>query len=271
MWWKSFNPNEVTVGHPGCSLTDATTSIPASPEINCTYGDLTASRSILLTGDSNATMWTAAFDTWGYLNHWKVIVLSHAACAPWSRPWLPNNTVLWGGVTVGNCELFRQNVLTFVKRYRPNFVVPIGVVIDTESIKSATPTQLQTSLNSEVTDLKRNGATPLLLDPVPSFSLASKMLACVSMSSTNLASCEVTTKSVGSSKINVAYAAAAATTRTPLLQTRPLFCGALVCPIFVKLGMTNYLVYEDGSHISHQYSQILGGALAALMSPYVPN
>ena len=270
MWWKSINPHEVTVGHPACSLKDATITIPASPDVNCAYGDLTASRSILLTGDSNATMWIAAFDTWGYLHHWKIIALSHSACTPWARPWLSKTAVLWGGITVGNCEIFRQNVLTFVKSYRPSFVIPVGIIADTESLKPAPPSQLQAALNSELTDLKRNGGTPLVLEPVPAFALAAKMLACVSMSSTNLSSCEVTTKAVGTSKLNIAYAAAAAATRTPLMATRPLFCGALVCPIFVKLGSTNYLVYEDGYHITHQYSQILGSALDALLSPYVP-
>ena len=32
-------------------------------------------------------------------------------------------------------------------------------------------------------------------------------------------------------------------------------------PLFVTLNAQNFLVYEDGYHISHQYAQIIGAAL----------
>jgi hypothetical protein len=36
------------------------------------------------------------------------------------------------------------------------------------------------------------------------------------------------------------------------------------------LGTTNYLVYQDGYHMTHQYSQILGTALGTALAPYLP-
>ena len=271
LWWKSINPAESSAAHSGCDLKDSTITVPSSPKTKCAYGDLNASRTLLLTGDSNAAMWIPAFDTWGFQSHWKVITLTHASCPPWRRPWLPGSLHLWGGVTVAGCETWRQAVLKSAKTFHPSIVVPVGITTSGgTSAKSVTQAQLTVALKNALTEIKRAGLKPVTLDPIPSFRQASNALACLSLHSNSLTSCEVSTSSLGLSKLNTAYAAATRATSVPLTATRSLFCGPSKCPLLVKLGITNYLVYQNGDHMTHQYSQILGTALGTALAPYLP-
>ena len=270
LWWRSINPAITSAARFGCNLQDSTITVPSSPETKCAYGDLNASRTLLLTGDSNATMWIPAFDTWGFQSHWKVLTLTHAGCPPWKRPWLPGSKRLPGGVTVAGCETWRQAVLKSAKSFNPLIVVPVGLSVATTSPNSVTQTQLTVALKNALTEIKRAGLKPVTLDPMPSFPLASGPLDCLFTRSNSLTSCEVSTSSLGLSKLNTAYAAATRATSVPLTATRSMFCGPSKCPLLVKLGTTNYLVYQDGYHMTHQYSQILGTALGTALAPYLP-
>lgn len=270
LWWRSINPADTSAARLGCNLQDATITVPSSPEIKCAYGDLNATRTLLLLGDSNATMWIPAFDTWGFQSHWKIITLTHAGCPPWLRPWFPGSKRLPGGVTVAGCETWRQAALKSAKSFKPLIVVPVGLAVATSSPNSVTQSQLTFALKNSLMEIKRAGLKPVTLDPIPSFALASGPLDCLLSRRTSLTSCEVSTSSVGLSKLNTAYTTAARSTSVPLVPTRPLFCGPSKCPIIVQLGTTNYLVYQDGYHMSHQYSQILGAALGTALAPYLP-
>jgi len=215
-------------------------------------------------------MWFPAFDAWGYTYGWKVVVLAHSSCSPWARPWLSASTVLWGGVTVGSCETWRKNAISAITALHPSVVIPVGTVADTDASKSASPSQLATAISGLVTSLKASRLTPLLLRPIPNFLLASSPTTCFSAHANNLTSCEVTNSQAATTKIVQGYITAAASSHTTLIPTQSLFCGPKYCPIFVKVGTTTYIVYEDGYHMSHQYSQILGAALGPLLNAVLP-
>ena len=259
LYWTSVNPSFTNPSRPGCVINDAATTIPANIGTTCAYGDTTSTTVIALVGDSNANAWIPGLDTWGYVNKVKVVAVVHAACAPWDRPWLPKDKPIWGDITERKCAVWRSSMINKIQALAPKLVLPVGIAATDKALAFPTKAQLVTELSSMITKL--GGKKVALLEPVPQFSLASSVLACVSGHGTSLRQCVVTSSAVTSNVMNQAVKAAATSKSVPVIGTRSLFCGATYCPLFVSLGGKNYLVYEDGYHISHQYSQIVGAVL----------
>lgn len=259
LFWTSVNPTLSNPSKPGCVINDAATAIPANIGTSCAYGDPTSSTVIALVGDSNANAWIPGLDTWGYVNKVKVVAVVHAACAPWDRPWLPKDKPIWGDITERKCSVWRSSMMQKVQALAAKLVLPVGIAATDKALSFPTKAALVTSLNSMITSL--GGKKVALLEPVPQFPLASSVLACFSGHSTSLRQCEVKKSAVAANPMNQAITAAAKAKGVSVVPTINLFCGATTCPLFVSVASQNYLVYEDGYHVSHQYSQIVGAAL----------
>jgi hypothetical protein len=259
LYWTSVNPGLSNPSKPGCVINDAATTIPAVIGTSCAYGDPTSTRVVALVGDSNANAWIPALDTWGYVNNVKVVAVVHAACAPWERPWLPKDRPIWGEITERKCAVWRRSMMSKVTALSPSLVIPVGITATDKSLKMPTTAELTTALTAMVTYFTPSKVA--LLEPVPQFTLASSVLACVSGHRTSLDQCEVRRSAVTSNALNQVFRQVATSKKVAVIPTLNLFCGPTRCPLFVTLNAQNYLVYEDGYHISHQYAQIIGAAL----------
>lgn len=259
LFWTSINPSTGNPSKVGCIINDAAIAIPADVANNCAFGDTTSNVTIALVGDSNANAWIPAFDTWGYVNHVKVVAIVHAACAPWDRPWLPKDKPIWGDITERKCASWRASMLARVAGLSPKMIFPVGIASTDKQLVFPTQSQVQTSM---VAMVKKFGSKNVaLIEPVPQFSLASAVLSCITAHGSNLRTCSVPRSAVAANFMNKVVKSVSGTQGIPVVNTQNLFCGVNVCPIFATLGGKNYLIYEDGYHISHQYSQIIGSAL----------
>ena len=88
-------------------------SVPPS----CVAGDTTATRTVVLLGDSHAGQWLPALDRLGERDHFRVVPLVKSACAPFDVP----QTI--DGKAFGSCPQFRAWALAKIGQLKPDAIV----------------------------------------------------------------------------------------------------------------------------------------------------
>lgn len=87
--------------------------------VNCTYGDLTASRTIALAGGSHAEHWLPALDLLGQLHHFKVVTYLKMGC-PLSTEQVP--LIMGNNAPYPQCREWVQTTMTKLLSDRPDYV-----------------------------------------------------------------------------------------------------------------------------------------------------
>jgi len=88
----------------------------------CTYGDLKASRTIVLYGDSHAAQWFPALDKIGRENNLKIISLTKSTC-----PAAEVKKELIGIYRVKECQAFRDYAVERIRKEKPLAVIMSGM------------------------------------------------------------------------------------------------------------------------------------------------
>ena len=271
-WWTS--PNTKLVGYDHAECADSGRTEPAVAATHCVYGDLSASRTIFLFGDSNAQMWIPAFDSLGYDLGWKVIAMTQASCQPWETQWLSSSLVLYKQITVGVCNSWRQSVLSIIQTVKPNYVIPIGVGPFNHSTPYPSSSQLTTSIVNLLNLIRLDGSTPLLLQPMPRYDVTQPISIspeqCLTEHPTNIMPCEVTPAMQTNLMSVVSFQAAARQTHVREVLDQALFCTRTLCPLVIPSGSQSYVVYKNGDHMTFSYSQWVSRALEALFKGVLP-
>jgi len=259
--WSSPNGTRTGLSHPECS--DSGASLPLAAATDCVYGDLSATRTLFAYGDSNAQMWIPALDEVGLDLHWRVVAVSQASCQPWATPWLAPSLTLFRGITVANCDSWRNDVFSVLKVVKPTYVIPIGVGPRDHETAYPTMAGLEQSITALVGQLRKFGTKPLFLQPMPrydaSLPITISPIACLTVHPSNVLPCALTPAMETKLMAAVAYKAVAKSAKVPEVSTQNLFCTAH-CPLFVQSGKTTYLVYKDVDHMTFQYAQFISRA-----------
>ncbi|GAY18425.1 acyltransferase family protein [Mycobacterium sp. shizuoka-1] len=87
--------------------------------INCTYGDLSATRTIALAGGSHAEHWITALDALGKMHHFKIVTYLKMGC-PLTTEEKP--LVMGDNRPYPNCHLWNQRVMAKLISDHPDFV-----------------------------------------------------------------------------------------------------------------------------------------------------
>lgn len=236
-----------------------------STEPLCKLGDLTAQRTVVLFGDSQANMWAPAFDIWGKTNKWLVIDLHKSSCPPW-----PDLKSLYFDYTpYPECAKFRTFALNTIRTLKPAVVIPIGLRplwARGQGVNNG-PDQatFTTTIGSLVTLLKPLTSKIVLVPQIPHWSPTSGFPSaptCAMTQPTNLTACLGQTNSeLLEPTVNGAIAASASRSKVPLLATTQLFCTADKCPQVVK----SYVIYADPYHMTRAWAQHIAPALTELL------
>jgi len=88
----------------------------------CTYGDIKASRTIILYGDSHAAQWFPALDKIGRENNFKIISLTKSTC-----PAAEVEKELIGIYRVKECQAFRDYAVERISKEKPLAVIMSGM------------------------------------------------------------------------------------------------------------------------------------------------
>ncbi|MCB0931102.1 MAG: acyltransferase [Mycobacterium sp.] len=87
--------------------------------INCTYGDLSATRTIALAGGSHAEHWLTALDLLGKEHHFKVVTYLKMGCPLTTEP-MP--LVMGDNRPYPNCHQWNERVMAKLVKDHPDFV-----------------------------------------------------------------------------------------------------------------------------------------------------
>ncbi len=253
----------------------------------CVFGDLNASRTMVLYGDSHAMMWLPAVVPYATHNHLRLVLLWLGACPIIALPGA--YTVIGyngsaGPTSESACAIFRTSAMQAISSLHPNLVMVAERTANVVMGASATGRNLFPSSiwsrNLSVTLASLHAASPrvVLVEDIPyvgrspgnclSRHLKSVQGCVVPCPNTNL-------NAAGASLLGQQSAerAAARTTSTGLIPTTQWFCttaGPGVEPI-----INDIVTYYDESHVSAPYaawlSGVMGGSITRVLLPRSEN
>ena len=112
-------PQDAADSLPPTSLNGCHAGFTAVTQGDCRYGDLTATRTVVLFGDSHAEQWLPALDDLGKAQHWQVVSWTKAAC-PAARLTVDNPSL---GRTYTECDTWREATVARIGALHPALVV----------------------------------------------------------------------------------------------------------------------------------------------------
>ena len=266
-----MNPGDASISpnRSGCYGATVKTAIPSNAATLCAYGKTTSKTLVLLTGDSQAGMWLPALDSLGKSRNWRIIFLAKSGCTPWGNP-NPPTSIVFGSVTVANCESFVANVKKWATTAHLSSVILAGRAIGKGGFGTTLdPSTLLASMQTETAAFVATGAKVVVLGPIPSFNerttslTPSTCLAAVRP----LTNCELAPSALVPQVELSATRAAAVPGKVGIVDVTPLFCTSEHCALIVVAPSGNHLVYYDNHHINRFYSSWVATALGTLLNP----
>jgi peptidoglycan/LPS O-acetylase OafA/YrhL len=221
----------------------------------CASADTGSPTTVALVGDSHAAMWNPALKKVAEQRHWRLETLGKVTCPlqnlPITSPYL--------GREYSECEQWRGEIVNRLQAEHPRLiVVGSGRRYGADfGFTSYDPAWVD-SLGRLVAQLRRTGATVLVLGPVPD--PQSTVPTCLSAHLADASACSPPrAKAVNDAGI---AAETAATTKSGghYADLTPLFCTAQRCPVIVG----NELVYRDDNHLTIAYAETLAPVIGAL-------
>ncbi|WNG86182.1 SGNH hydrolase domain-containing protein [Mycobacterium sp. ITM-2016-00317] len=221
----------------------------------CTLGDTTSERTMVLIGDSAASMWHRALDLIGQRNGWRVIVLAKSNCGPASLTYY--QWQLERAYT--ECDDWQQWRMEIIGQERAEIVVMAGFFDGGNQGpgKDTTPEVWRDALVKTIRALPEGTKTFMLGNiPRPPESPSE----CVADNPTDLTRCAVPAVEVLPNQEG--WSGAAELTGQTYVDVDPWFC-AEVCPAVIA----DHLVYSGKHHITAQTAQYLSGSIEEVMAP----
>ncbi len=243
-------------------------ALPTNPGVTCAFGDKSATKSLLLFGDSQASMWLPAFNIAGTILHWKVIFLAKLGCGPWISP-------VTSAAGSSACSQWVHGEIAAANQLKPQVVVPIGLTLAELSDNQYPSTnQFVSEVLSMVQGLAPSHAKVLILQEIPqfySYFTSATPESCLTVHSSSIQPCELTIKQVKAIETTVGLADVATIDHLDTVPIRELFCGSKRCDVFVNSPGESHLIYQDWAHMNATYSAWIGRATAQLLAKYLPN
>jgi SGNH domain (fused to AT3 domains) len=243
--------SEAAPFYDGCLLGFTATAVPP-----CVFGDTTSRTTVVMFGDSHATMWFPAVDEVADARHWRLVVWTKATCPPVDVTLVSPDL----GRTYYECDEWRKNVTSLIDTMHPRLVV-LGMAPNYDSPYAVTqdgPAWLA-GLSRSISALRSSGARVLVLGPIESPDWV--VPDCLSAHLDDVEACDVTPKETHAGPGLVGYdnagiiAERSAVVRAggAFVDVKPWFCATASCPVIVD----NLLVFRDNSHITAEYARYL--------------
>jgi peptidoglycan/LPS O-acetylase OafA/YrhL len=240
----------------GCLLSYGYTSSP-----DCLFGDVAGTNSIVLFGDSHATMWFPAVDAFAENRDARLYVYTKATCPPVNIQIF--SPVL--GREFSECDEWRSDVLSRIEALKPSLVI-LGTAPNYDSAYQVTQDgpQWLSGLAGIIQQLGQSGARVVVLGPVPS--PPDVEADCLSGHLGDVQACDVGAGEthVGIGLVGYDTSGLRAERRTVehaggyFVDVKPWFCTDTICPAIVD----NLLVFRDNSHITVPYATYLAPLVA---------
>jgi hypothetical protein len=255
----SFLSSGVSYIRSECDAYDSP-AVAAAP-VPCVYGDINATKAIVLYGDSHASAWIPALDIVASKLHERLVVFAFAGCAT-SLVAVTKSGTFADASRTDSCNDWHRAIGQAVRAAKPStLIVTAGIGYATYS-KADTATWIG-GMSAAFKEMTRGlaGVTKIYLGTTPLFER--NVPNCVALHSGNVKGCSLT---YGSNDYygrlltrDVAIAKAA---HVSLVAPTVLFCSKGHCPPIVGTS----LVYVDVDHISTAYAIQLAPAIGAMLN-----
>jgi hypothetical protein len=238
----------------GCQL-----SFADSDPVDCVYGDVGASRTAVLWGDSHAAQWLPALDEYAKEQGWRLQVHTKSACSP-----MPVNLYERRLRRVfDECLEWRADVLKHIRQLEPEVVyvgssrdydiLDGGRLLQSREIYPYWEQQLTTlveDLDSRARKVVLLGETPFLnFDPVDC------------LADDSVSNCDPPKLIVVDRAYAAIEASAAENGGATLLSLNDVLCPGLTCPVVVD----DIVVFRDNHHVTASYMEHLAEPVANLL------
>jgi hypothetical protein len=223
----------------------------------CATGDTASTTTVALVGDSDATMWSPAFQQVATQRRWRLESMGKSGC-PLLNLAITDRIILRREYT--ECKQWRGQIIARLRAEHPRLVVlSISRLYgDTvSSFKSYDPAWID-SLTRLVQQLRSTGAEVLVLGPIPD--PRSNVRNCLSGHLDDVTACSPRRSTAVNEPGIAAETAATKAGGGQYADITALFCTADRCPVIVG----NTLVYLDKFHTTFEYSRLLAPVIGAL-------
>ena len=229
----------------------------------CLSGDLRASGTVLLVGDSYAAMWSSAMSEVATAHHLRLVTLSKLACPPWASPG-------GGDLSHGDphCAPWRLNTIARINALRPELVVVANARGDLRAPEYRRNVANLAGMNSFLRAIRPSGAKVAILGDSPVYSTGwtgSPPPDCLAQFADQLQRCSMTRSHVDhvNEQYRLMLEKAALTNGASYIKVIDLICAQDRCPVVVAQRP----VYFNRSHITSEFSRYLGPSLGERLAP----
>lgn len=215
----------------------------------CPIGDQSASKTVVMLGDSHTTHWKQAMDAIGKKHRIKVVTYTKQSCP--AEPYVHIDTSRKSRYT--QCEKWREIAYKQIEALRPMAVIFSSRVWDDLTAEAVTQaTKRFTAQNIPVVAL---GNTPRPAERVPD---------CLAQYPDNVQRCTMDrTEATNEPELREARKQASVAAGALYIDPMDWFCTNTKCPVVIN----NMLVYFDAAHITRTYADWVSPKLDAALAP----
>ena len=228
----------------------------AGPEqLPCEFGDLSATKTVLLFGDSHAAQWFPALDAAAKKQHYKLLSWTRSGC-----PWFPIDLLNMRTKTAyPACRTWQKMIATRIANNPPDVVVLASIEHDYRvrgsggwmSIEQSQPT-VTAEIAKTLPTFVKSGAHIVVMHDTPHMSV--DVPRCVARNLYHPEKCAMP-RDKGFAFGGIDAATAAKVSGVSVLDLTPALCGPAPQPCdVVRQGM---VLYRDSNHITATYSRLL--------------
>jgi len=231
---------------------------------NCIFGTTNGSHTIVILGDSHASMWLPAFDLIGKRLGWRVIDFTKVNCGAASLEYYLHQE----DRPYTECDTYHKWVINEINSLDPSIVVLTSLVIPGNVVaRPLTPQAWTTGLDQTLAQIDSPGTHKVILGDIPylipgpsantGYSVSNPP-DCLAAHESNIRECSVPLSQAELANYHDAEATAAQNGGAQYIDVIPWFCSS-VCTAVIG----NMTVYENIQHITATYSRYLSGTLQA--------
>ncbi|MFS0886539.1 acyltransferase family protein [Aeromicrobium sp. 179-A 4D2 NHS] len=231
------------------------------PEVDsCRLGDRDADRAIAVVGDSHATHWFGALDAWGRDAGWAVVTYTRSSCPfTTTRRTLPDEPS-------ERYELCGEGNRRILERLEADPDVSLVVTSSYSSAYGWADDEGRDGLDAlvpgvrEVAERLEAAGKPLaVIRDVPAVKDKKNATDCLARTG-SVEACSLPRDEAMTPDL---YAEAARDLDLPVIDLTDRFCVEDTCPVVIG----DVIVFRDYSHLSSDYSRLLGPALGERLAP----
>jgi len=228
----------------------------------CTFGDVHAARSIVLTGDSRAQMWFDTLNAIASATHYKLVLLTKTGCPSPAGNYPLNNGGHLSAAPWPACKAWHNWVTATIESMSPAFVIfSSDDILQSVTLSGALPTPAISNAFVSLFKSVPKGTRFAMIGGFPDGGQAEPTL-CLSKSPTDVRKCAYDESTYVRSLDDVVQKDTIEAGGTYVNET-PWMC-AKVCPAVIA-RIIPYTI--DSYHIDGTYCRYLTGVLWAALAP----